>query len=187
MRVKVTGGRVEMSSQIDGNNPCVLIRGPTWGDAEFYGKWLIAAAQAEAFWKQACKDLDFEKQVQRVCLAYIPDFGISASEIIMRLEECKTTLVLDLYSEGGDDFVMMVTMGFFVPANQSYRMAIPLDLTAAKVRKAVLKYAQTEDEEYMLHPEYLVTTMSFSEARAWQNRLQAVDQFCNSSNVLGHA
>ena len=28
-------------------------RDPRWGDAEFYGKWLLAAAKAEALWKEA--------------------------------------------------------------------------------------------------------------------------------------
>ena len=43
----MTGGRAEMSSRIQGSNPCVLIEGPSWGDAGFYGLWLSAAGQAE--------------------------------------------------------------------------------------------------------------------------------------------
>jgi hypothetical protein len=30
----------------------VLVQGPAWGDAHFYGQWLQAAAKAEAFWKE---------------------------------------------------------------------------------------------------------------------------------------
>ena len=57
-------------------------------------------------------------------------------------------------------------------------MVLPIELTAAKVREAVLKYAKTEDEDFMLHPERIVTaTMSFSEVRAWQDRLRAIDEF----------
>ena len=45
-------------------------------------------------------------------------------------------------------------------------MVLPIELTSAKVREAVLKYAKTEDEDFMLHPERIVTaTMSFSEVR----------------------
>ena len=159
-----------MSSDIQGNNPCVLIEGPKWGNAEFYGKWLLAAAQAETFWKEARKDSDFEKQVDRVSVAYIPDFGIAASVMLMQLEAYRTTLVLDLHSEDGNDFAMMVTMGFFAPYNERYRMTIPLDLSVTKVKAAVLKYAATEDEEYVLHPEYLVNTMSFPEAKSIECR-----------------
>jgi hypothetical protein len=63
MALKLTGWRMETSTH---NYPSVLIEGPNWGDAKFYGKWLLAAAQAETFWKEARKDPDFEKQV-RVC------------------------------------------------------------------------------------------------------------------------
>jgi hypothetical protein len=178
---------VEMSSPIQSSDPCVLIEGPSWGNAEFYGKWLLAAAQAETFWKEALKDPDFEKQVERVSVVYMPDFGIAASMMLIQLEEHRTTFVLDLHSEDGDDFAMMITMGFFAPYCGRYRMTIPFNLSVTKVKAAVLKYAQTEDKEYVLHPEYLVNTMSFSEARAWQNRLSALDQFCKDSNVLGRA
>ena len=178
-------GDVEMSSRIQSSNPCVLIEGPSWGNAEFYGKWLLAAAQAETFWKEARKDSDFKKQVERVSVAYIPDFGIAASIMLMQLEEYRTTFVLDLDSEDGNDFAMMVTMGFFAPYNDRYRMTIPFELSVTKVKAAVLKYTETEDEEYVLHPEYFVNTMSVPEARAWQNRLRALDQFCEDSNVRG--
>jgi hypothetical protein len=175
------------NSFISANSPCVLIEGPTWGDAEFYAKWLLAAAQAETFWKEARKDPDFKKQVESVCTLSIPDFGITASVIVMGLEEYRTTLVLDLCNEDGEDFVMMVMMGFFAPTNQGYRMAIPFDLTAAKVKKAIVRYAETMDEEYMLYPEYLVDTVLFPEARARQNRLRAIYQFRDGSDVSGHA
>ena len=181
-------GREKMSSDSHGNDPCVLVKGPNWGDAEFCGKWLLAAAQAETFWKEACKDPEFEKQVERVIYDFcIPDFGISALVMVMRLEEYMTTFVLDLDSEEGAAFVMMFTMGFFAATSLGYRMAIPSDLTVAKVKGATLKYAETEDEECTLHPEYLVNTMSFPEARAWQNRLRAVDEFREGTNVLGFA
>jgi hypothetical protein len=36
----MSGGREEMSKHIHRNNPCVLIEGPNWGDAELDGKWL---------------------------------------------------------------------------------------------------------------------------------------------------
>jgi hypothetical protein len=136
-----------MLSHIDRNDPCVLIEGPTWGDAEFYGKWLLAAGQAETFWKDARKDPDFAKQVERVEIVSIPDFGISASVMVMALQVYRTTFVLDLYSEHGEDFAMMFTMGFFAPINQRYRMTIPVDLTVEKVKWAILKYALTEDTQ----------------------------------------
>jgi hypothetical protein len=37
-------------------DPYVLVEGPPFGDAEFYGKWLLAAAEAEALWRALFKD-----------------------------------------------------------------------------------------------------------------------------------
>jgi hypothetical protein len=166
----------------------VLIEGPCWGDAEFLGKWLLAAAEAERFWREAYADPVFHKQVEHVCDSYIPDFGISASLIVMGLKEYRTTFVLELNSEDGEDFTMMVAMGFFLPVGDRYRMALPIGLTAAKVRSAVLRYALTEDENFMLHPERIVTaTMPFAEATAWQDRLRAVEECHSHCKSLGTA
>jgi hypothetical protein len=46
------------------------------------------------------------------------------------------------------------------------------DLSLAKVKKAILRFAETEDEECALHPEALVNTMLFSEARALQKSVE---------------
>src|SRR5262249_13699018 len=150
---------------------CVLVEGPAWGDAKFYGEWLLAAAKAESFWKEACDDQDFQKQVERVCICSIPDFGVAATMMLMRLREDMSRLMLRPDSEEGEDFTMLLGMGFFVRKHQSYQMTLPSCLTAEKVRAAVVEYAKTEDEQCVLHPEYLVTTMPFAEATALQDRL----------------
>jgi hypothetical protein len=36
-------------------NRCILVEGPPWGDAEFYGKWLLAATEADAFRDEALR------------------------------------------------------------------------------------------------------------------------------------
>ena len=77
---------------------------------------------------------------------------------------------------GVDEFTMMVEMGFFVLTGQRYQMVIPTRLTIGKVKRAALKLAQTEDEEYYLHPEYLVVTMPYAEAKAWQVRLRGMSE-----------
>jgi hypothetical protein len=46
----------------------------------------------------------------------------------------------------------------------------------AKVKRSVLKFAQTEDQDSYLHPEYLVATMPHAEAKAWQERLCVMDE-----------
>jgi len=45
---------------------------------------------------------------------------------------------------------------------------------------------KTEDE-FGLHPEQIATTMPFAEARAWQDRLRAIDDFNSESEPSGRA
>jgi len=170
----MTGERVKVSHS-RGNRPYVLVEGPKFGDAEFYGKWLRAVARAEALWKEALEDQDFGKEIWLVGAYCIPDFGIGASVMLMELQEYWRTFVLQLDSLEGNEFAMMVQMGFFTPFAEHYRMTIPSELTDAKIKAAVLKFAQTQDE-HGLHPECLVNTMLFDEAREWQNRIWALDK-----------
>ena len=166
---------LEVSIQKD--SPCILVEGPRWADAAFYGKWLLAAAKANALWEKAIKDPSFEKQVNRLMVAYIPEFSISATVLLSYLEKNFASLVVRLDDEMGvEEFTMMVEMGFFVLTGQRYQMVIPTRLTIGKVKRAALKLAQTEDEEYYLHPEYLVVTMPYAEAKAWQVRLRGMGE-----------
>ena len=80
---------------------------------------------------------------------------------------------------------MMAEMGFFMQEVPIYRMTLPLSLTSEKVRAAIFKYAKTEDDEFVLHPEDIVTTLPFSEATALQNRLRAINEFHNGINCPG--
>ncbi len=97
------------------SNLGVLVVGGPWGDAKFYGNWLLAASKAETLWKEASEDLDFAKQVDRLCVVIIPHFGIAALVFLMRLEDNLSSFVLSFNEgEGVDEFVMMVEMGFFV-------------------------------------------------------------------------
>jgi hypothetical protein len=162
---------------MEGTDPYVLVQGPAWGDAQFYGEWLLAAAKAEAYWKEAYADEDFKQQVDHVCDSYLPDFGIAATIVIMQLSECRTTLLIKLDSEEGDHFAMMAEMGFFALRNAFYQMTLPSSLTFEKVKAAIFTYAKTEDDEFMLHPEYLVTAMKLWEATTLQNRLRTIHDF----------
>ncbi len=44
----------------------VLVEGPAWGDAQFYGEWPLAAAKAQVLWRTALEDQEFATQVERV-------------------------------------------------------------------------------------------------------------------------
>jgi hypothetical protein len=103
------------------------------------------------------------------------------------VREYRTTFLIELYSEDGDDFAMMAEMGFFTPKNALYQMTLPSSLTLRKVKASISKFAATEDAEFILHPEYLVTPMSLSEATTLQNRLRAIDDFQSNPNCPGRA
>src|SRR5437870_987410 len=91
----------------------ILVEGPAWGDAQFYGEWLLAAAKAQLFWTDAMRDQQFAKEIERLRVAYEPDFGIAATLMLMNLRGNWTTFVLDLASEEGEQFVMMAGIGLF--------------------------------------------------------------------------
>ena len=60
-----------------------LVEGPKWGDAEFLGQWLLAAAKANALWKEIFKDPSFKTYVQRQTVCYEPDFGDAAAAFVL--------------------------------------------------------------------------------------------------------
>ncbi len=155
----------------------VLIEGPAWGNIEFYANWLQAAAKAEAFWKTAYNEPDYLKQVDRLSVIAIPDFGLAATELLMRLKDHFLSFVISSNEEVVDEFVMMVEMGFFVRSGKSYQMAVPTELSLARVKAAALNYAKTEDDNYYLHPELIVSMVPLDEALQCQARYLAISDF----------
>jgi hypothetical protein len=164
-----------------------LVTGPSWGDAEFYGKWLLAASRAQKFSKEAQQDPAFLKKIDSLTVVYDLDFSMAASLIIMQPVEFRNSLIVrvdDVFRI--DHFAMMAGMGFFRAVDHHHHMSLPKRLRSYDVRRAIMKYAETEDNESMLHPEYLVAAMPLTEAQAHQLRLRALDEFSYSA-ALGHA
>ena len=170
---------MNQKNSIHQSEPCILVEGPEWGDAEFYGKWLLKAANAEALWKEALNDPSFWRQVNRLWVAFIPNFGMFATDILSRLRTnfVSFALGLDTSTDGElvEEFVMMAKMGFLILTGRRYQIAIPEQMNMDTVKRAALMFAKTEDEESYLHPEYLVATMPYAEAKAWQERLRKMD------------
>lgn len=177
---------VEDRNESLANRTGFLVRGPSWGDAEFYGTWLLAASRAEKFWREAREDPEFLKKVVSVTLGYYPNFSIAASLMIMQLKKFRNSLIVRVDDAYSEHFAMMAAMGFFRTVDHHHQMSLPKCLRPIDIRRAVLQYAETEDEEFMLHPEYLVAAMPLAEARTHQIRLCALDEFPHSAPV-GHA
>jgi hypothetical protein len=141
-----------------------LIEGATGCDAEFYGKWLSMAGRAETLWKRALTMPIFSKRVERLTIAYIPDFGISATALLSQIYRDRALVALDMWGEGGEEFAMMVDMGFFTLRCGRYRMNLPKRLNVEVVKSAALKLTRTEDREHLLHPESFIASMSGTKA-----------------------
>jgi hypothetical protein len=124
----------------------------------------------------AIKDHSFKKEVDRLMVVFIPDFSITATVLLSRLEKNLASFLVELNEEEGEEFVMMVEMGLFALTGQRYQMVIPAHLDMKRVKSAALKLAQTEDDEYYLHPERLVATMPYTQAKEWQARLRLMDE-----------
>jgi hypothetical protein len=177
---------MNLEHSIKESEPYILVEGPKWGDAEFYGKWLLAAAKAEALWKEALEDPIFEKQVEPLTIGEIPDFGMGATVMLSQLKKNLASFTVRLRGEYTllvEDFVMMIEMGFFVLTDQRYQMTIPTGLSMEKVKMAALKLAKAENKDF-LHPECLVATMPYAKAKAWQGRLHNMDSAHRCADML---
>src|SRR6266404_7595638 len=164
---------------IQQTDPCILVEGPRWADAEFYGKWLLTAAKTQALWEKAIKDTCFEKQIELLTVIYLPQFDNSASLFLFQLKKNLVSFTIPLHGEDWaelDQFTLMAEMGFFVLTDGRYQMAIPAKLNMDLVKSAALRYAKTEVEDEGLHPECLVATMPYAQAEEWQTRLRDMDE-----------
>jgi hypothetical protein len=61
---------VNYENPIREDEGCILVEGPEWGDAEFFGKWLLAADKANRLWNEAAKDSNFAKRVERLRVGF---------------------------------------------------------------------------------------------------------------------
>jgi hypothetical protein len=66
----------------------------------------------------------------------------------------------------------MAELGFFRRTGDRYQMTVPKEISGTSIEAALLRLAATEDDEYFLHPERLVTCLSKPDAEKWQLRLE---------------
>jgi hypothetical protein len=152
----------------------VLIESPGWLDASFYGKWLLAAAEAQRLWREAVQsDCEFRSRIGRLELLSFVLLGNEALKLVGKLiAEDLCTLSVRVDTDLGDSVALLAQMGFFALTGERHQMVLPACLNAEIVRGAALALAGTEDDEYEIHPEHLLRVMPRSAAQAWQSRLQ---------------
>jgi hypothetical protein len=155
--------------------PWVLIEGPAPGSAEFLGRWLLAAADADReLHDQYARNPLLKQQISRLEVLYVVSFSPPATKFIELLMKNLTCFPLGLWDEWGEMFTVMAELGFFSPTGNRYQMTIPKDISGLKIETTLLRLASTEDDEYYLHPEYIVNFLPKREAEAWSHRLECM-------------
>jgi hypothetical protein len=162
-----------LTDQNDCKKHWVLVEGPKPGDAQFLGEWLLAAAKADKLLQEQFElDPDFKQAVNRLEVVYAFVFCPTATKCIELLMTDLTAFPMSVLDEPwGEVFVVMAELGFFSQTGDRYQMTIPKDSSSAAIKTALMHLANTEDEDFFLHPEHLVRCMSRSNVLDWQARL----------------
>jgi hypothetical protein len=165
------------------NDPHILIEMSDAPDCRFVGSWLLKVAEAQTFWSE----MENDDQFADLCAACVPNLECAAFAILCESKEQDHASVTALYQDGELDqfafeFGMMVQLGFFFATDgQSYRIAVPENVTCAGVRQAALTILSTVDDIgdgiEVVQPERLLRTFRRKEAEALRSRLLAIRRF----------
>ena len=156
---------------------CILVEGPAWGDAEFYGKWLLSAAKANELSQQAkTDDPEFRNAIDTLEVLHGLHFGIMATVFLSYFVDKEfQTFVLNSSSEDLLSFVLMAEMGFFVQTGKRYQMTVPEKLNTEIVKQAHLKLAGSEAGEW-IHPERFAVDLPYPQAKMYQRLLREMSE-----------
>jgi hypothetical protein len=148
---------------------------PGAGDAEFLGRWLLSAVEADQVLIEQFKgNPDLRQQISSLETAYIFSFAPTAMKCVELLMKNLTCFTLSTFDEWIEVFAVMAELGFFRLTGNRYQMTLPPTIRGSEVQSALLRLAATEDQEYYLHPEHLVTCLDKAEVQAWQQKLEAL-------------
>jgi hypothetical protein len=170
---------IEPGEPPDGQPRMVLIEAPGWGDAEFYAAWLSSATKAKSLLDAIRKsDPELQERLEDYEVLYPWDFALAGALLVSHLGPEFPTLAIDLSEECfyADMFCIMAELGFYELTGDRYQMTLPATLDVATVRDAVLKLAETMDEDEVVHPERLVLSISRREAKDWHRRLSELSE-----------
>ncbi|MGX9431969.1 MULTISPECIES: hypothetical protein [Bradyrhizobium] len=151
----------------------VLVEGPGPGDSEFLGRWLLAAVEADrVLMDQFRTKPTLKQQISRIEIAHEFSFSPAATKCLELLMKNLTCFSLSMFDEWGEVFTVMAELGFFCLTGDRYQMTVPQAIIGSKIEAALLRLAATEDQQYYLHPEQLVTCLGKQDAQNWQLRLE---------------
>jgi hypothetical protein len=108
----------------------VLVEGPGPGDAEFLGRWLLAAVEADQALQEQFRDNPtLKQQISTLEVAYIFSFAPAATRFVELLMKNLTAFSLQLWGEWGEAFTVMAELGFFCRTGGRYQMTIPKEIS----------------------------------------------------------
>jgi hypothetical protein len=129
------------------------------------------------FIRQKKDDPEFRARVDPLECMQLLDFGILATVFISQLVD-KEFYTFSVQTDSDDltEFSLMAEMGFFTLTGDRYQMTLPTNLDMTAIKKAHLRLAETEDEDWIHHPERLVVAMPSSRAQMYQRLLRDMNQ-----------
>ena len=127
----------DLGSETEKSGTHILVEGPAWGDADFYGHWLLFAAKAQRLLEEAKRDDPVFRQATYSLELDNLHYGIMATVFVSQFVDKEfETFVIDFASWDVIDFCLMVQMGFFVLTGDRYQMVLPQNLDVERVKQA---------------------------------------------------
>jgi hypothetical protein len=154
----------------------LLIEGPSWYDAEFFGKWLLAATEAQRLSEEAVNtDSEFSAKTERLEFGRREPFGGYATTLIRCLTMTGCTAVIDTDTDLAQGVAMMAHMGFFALTGERYQMVLPSPLNSEVVRASALTILEAYTG-YCMPVQKIMRTMPWAIAKDLQQKLEQMDQ-----------
>lgn len=66
------------------------------------------AGKAEEIWRKLIREQEFGRRIERLTIAFIPDFGLAATTLLSQLLRDRAILAVGLWDGTGEKFTMMV-------------------------------------------------------------------------------
>ena len=121
-------------------------------------------SKADELLQQAKRDdSQFCKAITDLEESEFMDFGLSAEWFLSQLAANKGFQTFVIEACSANAFVIMAETGFFALTGDHYQMTLPSNLDMGRVKQAYLKLAETEDEECLCNPEWLLVAMPYSQ------------------------
>jgi hypothetical protein len=149
---------------LSNKDPHILIGMADESDCRLIGSWLLKVAEAQGFWSQMQDCPPFENSEAALCWWDYPSLECAALEALSALKQTNWWLLdsgetshdLAFY---GFEFAVMIQLGFFVLADQTYQMTVPESVTFEQVQRAALEVAATKAYRVIVQPERMLRTL----------------------------